>query len=239
MHRRPAALARSSRSGRTAQRDVFAQPADERVVLGRRGKLLDSGNAGIHTKQAFIDAFGQVPEEGGDRLLAALCKPRAADQADTHAADHHHARQRRDEIGAYGSLCPLPVAFAEEWAHFARAPPRDRGRIDGMHGTPFTAQADRFDRQMDQAPGGGTIEQSIECERAARHGPLNAMPAPAQLCDIRQRGAGQASLVLDELTGEQGDEYDTDAVSGTRGQATDQVVNSASRQIYWRGSRAK
>jgi hypothetical protein len=210
MHRWPAALTRSSRSGHTAQRDVFAQPADERVVLGRRSKLLDSGNAGIHTKQAFIDAFGQVTEEGGDRLLAALSEPSAADQADPHAADQHHARQRRDEIGVYGSLCPLPVAFAEDGAHFARAQPRDRGRIDGMHSAPLTAQVDRFDWQVGQAPGDGTIKQRIECERAARQGPFNAMPAPAQVRDIRQRGAGTASLALEELAGEQGDEYNTD-----------------------------
>lgn len=208
-------------------------------MLGRRGQLLDGGTAGIPTEQAFIGAFGPVAEEGGDRLLAALSESRAADQADTHAADQHPAGQRRDQIGAYGSLCPLPVAFAEQWTRFARAQPRDRGRIEGMDGTPLTAQADRFDRQVDQALSAGTIKQRIKPERAARQGPFNAMPAPAQVRDLRQRGAGKASLVLDELASEQGDEHNTDEVSGTSGQAADQVVNSASRQINWRGSWAK
>jgi hypothetical protein len=79
-----------------------------------------------------------------------------------------------------------------------------------MHSAPLTAQVDRFDWQVGQAPSGGTIKQRIECERAARQGPFNAMPAPAQVRDIRQRGAGKASLALEELAGEQGDEYNTD-----------------------------
>jgi hypothetical protein len=36
------------------------------------------------------------------------------------------------------------------------------------------------------------------------------MPAPAQVRDIRQRGAGKASLAMDKLAGEHGDKHDAD-----------------------------
>jgi hypothetical protein len=79
-----------------------------------------------------------------------------------------------------------------------------------MNGALLTTQADWFDRQVGQAPSGGPIKQRIKPERAARHGPFNAMPAPAQMRDIRQRGAGKASLAVDELAGEHGDKHDAD-----------------------------
>lgn len=136
MHRRPAALARSSRSGRPAQRgvsqltacwDKFTQPAGpseswERIGLGRRGKLLKGGDAGIHAKQALICTCGKITKESGDRFFTALAEPGATDQADPDTANQHDAGQGSDDVGAYGSPCLLAVAFNSALAL------RERGR---------------------------------------------------------------------------------------------------------------
>jgi hypothetical protein len=210
MHRRPAALARSSRSGRPAQRGIFTQSPDERLPLSRGAELLTGGDTGIRAKQALTCTCGKITKESCDRFFTALAESGATDQADPDTANQHDAGQGGDDVGAYGSPRPLAVAFAQQRARFARAQTRDRRRVDGLNGALLTAQADWFDRQVGQAPSGGPIKQRIKPERAARHGPFNAMPAPAQVRDIRQRGAGKASLAVDELAGEQGDEHNTD-----------------------------
>jgi hypothetical protein len=103
----------------------------------------------------------------------------------------------------------------------------------------WTAEANRFGWQVGQTPGGSTIKQRIEHERAAGHGPLNAMPSPAQMRDIRQGGAGEASPMLNEWAGAQGDEHNANQVCGANGQTAKQVVDSMGHQINWRGSQVK
>jgi hypothetical protein len=56
---------------------------------------------------------------------------------------------------------------------------------------------------------------------------------------IRPGGAGEASPLLDEEAGAQGDEHNANQVCGARGQSAKQVVDSVGRQMNWRGSQVK
>ena len=86
-----------------------------------------------------------------------------------------------------------------------------------MDGPPLTAQAHGLDRQTLEAPGKGPIEQGIQRYLAARHGTFDPMPAPAQLEYIGQGSAGQAPLMVDQLTGKHSDQHDANKVRGACG----------------------
>ena len=73
-----------------------------------------------------------------------------------------------------------------------------------MDGPPLPAPAHGLDRQALQTPGERPIEQRIQRHLAALHGTFDPMPAPAQMDHVGQRGAGQASLVVDELASKHG-----------------------------------
>lgn len=204
------------------------------------GKLLDSGNARINTEQAWGGAGGQVAEESGDRLLAALGKAGAADQADPHAADQHDTGQRGDDVGAHRPLGVCAVAFAKEGIRFARAPARYGRGVEGMDGALLAAQAHRFNRQALHAPAQCPLEKSVERELAPLQHALDPVPAPAQLHDIGQRGAGETPLMVDELAGKHSEEHDAQKVRGTRGQRVQQVVKCMRCQVHWlRGQRKR
>lgn len=57
--------------------------------------------------------------------------------------------------------------------------------------------------------------------------------------DVGQRGPRQTTLAVNELAGEHGDEHDADEVSGASRQTADQIVNSTSGQVNWRGSQVE
>ena len=102
-----------------------------------------------------------------------------------------------------------------------------------MDCTSFTAHPHGLDRQALQTPGERPIEQGVQRHLAALQGAFDPMPAPAQMDHVGQRGARQASLVVDELTGAQGDERDTDEVRAARGQTANQVVDGTCSQVLW------
>jgi hypothetical protein len=54
----------------------------------------------------------------------------------------------------------------------------------------FTAYTHRFNRQVGNAPHVGMIKQDIEYHFATFHGPLDAVPAPAQMYHKRQGSSG-------------------------------------------------
>jgi len=216
VHRWTAPVATAVRDRSPAQRDVFAQATNQRVVLSRRGELLHGRNASIHTEQAFLSAGGQSTEEGGDCLLTAFAPAGTADQADPHAADPHDASHGSDNVGRHGALRLLAIAFAKQGAGFVRAQPRDRRGVDSMHGALCTAQAHGFDRQVVQTPHRSMVQHHIETKGPALQGAFDAMPAPAQVHDKGQGGAGEAPLTMDELAGEHGHERDADKVRGAK-----------------------
>ena len=102
-----------------------------------------------------------------------------------------------------------------------------------MDGPPLTAQAHGLDRQALQTPGERPIEEEVERESPTLHGSFHPVPPPPQMHDVGQRGARQAPLMVDKLTGEHGEEHDTDEVRGARGQSANQVVHSARSQVHW------
>ena len=69
MPRGATAFARALGGGGTAQRDVLAQAPDQRIVRGGGPKLLDGGNARIHTEQPLLRALRAGRQRLGPRPL--------------------------------------------------------------------------------------------------------------------------------------------------------------------------
>ena len=65
------------------------------------------------------------------------------------------------------------------------------------------------------------------------------MPPPVQMEYVGQGGAGQAPLMMDELTGKHRDEYDPDKVGSPHRQRPHQSVNRVRGQIHWPGSQGQ
>ena len=203
-------------------------------LLGGGPKLLDGGNARIHTEQALLRALGQVGKDFGHGLLARRPKAGAAHHADPDPTNQDHGRQRGHEVGLHRPLGAMAVAFAQQRAPLLVGPQADHGRgVDGMDGPPLTPQAHGLDGQALQAPGEGPIKQRIQRHLAALHGAFDPMPAPAQMDHVGQGGTGQAPLMVDELASKHSDEHDADKVRGARGQRANQVVDRTRRQVHW------
>jgi hypothetical protein len=111
MQRRATPPAGTSWVGGAAQRDVLAQATHQRILLGRRSKLFDSGNPRIYTEQALLRALRQGSKDLGDRLLASRAKAGPAHHADPHPVDPGYGRECGDEVGLHRPLGPLAVAF--------------------------------------------------------------------------------------------------------------------------------
>jgi len=91
----------------------------------------------------------------------------------------------------------MAVAFARQGQARARPQTGNGRRVDGIARAVLTAQPYRFERQMGQAPVGGTVKHGVERERAPLHRALHPMPAPAQRDHEGQDSAGQAPFGLD------------------------------------------
>ena len=219
----------------TAQRDVLAQASHQGIPFRGSPKLLNGGNAGIHTEQTLLPARGQVSKEVGHGLLARRPEAGAAHQTDPDPTNQDYGRERRHKVGLHRPLGAMTVAFAQQRAPLLVRPQPRHGRgVEGMDGPPLTPQADRLDGQARQAPGEGPIKQRVQRHLAPLHSAFDPMPAPTQMDHVGQGGAGQAPLVVDKLAGKHGDEDDADKVGGTRRQNVHQVVDCLCRQIHWR-----
>ena len=205
--------------GGPAQGDVAAQAANQRILFGRCLELLEGSDPRIHTEQAFLLALRQVRKKLGDRLFAGGPEPGAAHQPHAHATHSDHGRQRGNNVGLHCPLGPMAVAFAQQGTCLFVGAQAGNGRgVDGMHRPVFPAQPHGFEGQAVHAPPEDTLEQCIQRHLATLQGTLDPVPAPAQMDNVGQRGAGQAALVVDELASKHGDEHDADKVCGARRQ---------------------
>src|SRR5713101_2973001 len=101
----------------------------------------------------------------------------------------------------------------------------------------LTTQPYRFERQVGQAPVGGTVKHGVKGERAALHGPLHPVPAPAQMHHEGQDSAGQAAFGLDEAASHHDNQDDANAEGGARWQGLDQTMHGCRRKVHWVGTR--
>src|SRR2546425_7483350 len=101
----------------------------------------------------------------------------------------------------------------------------------------LSTQPYRFERQVGQAPVGGTVKHGVKGERAALHGPLHPVPAPAQMHHEGQDSAGQAAFGLDETAGHHDNQDDANTEGGARRQGLDQTMHGRRRKVYWVGAR--
>ena len=111
--------------------------------------------------------------------------------------NHHDRGQGGHDIGPHGPASPMAVACARQGQARARPQTGDGRRVDGVDLAVLTAQPYRVERQVGQAPGGGTVKHGIEGARAPLHRAFHPMPAPAQMDHEGQDSAGQAAFGLD------------------------------------------
>ena len=138
----------------TAQRDVLAQAPHQGILRGGGPKLLDGGDARIHTEQPLLRARGQGSKDLSYGLVARRPEAGAAHHADPDPTNQDHGCQRGHEVGLHRPLGAMAVAFTQQRAPLLLGPQADHGRgVDGMDGPPLTAQAHGLDRQARHAPG--------------------------------------------------------------------------------------
>ena len=115
--------------------------------------------------------------------------------------NHDDAGGRRDDVRPHGAPRAVTEALPGKGQPGSRPQPDNSRCIDRHQFAPFTAQTHRLDWQVGNAPGKGLIKQGIERHLAPLHRPLDPVPAPAQMHDKRQDGAGQAPFVMHQPTG--------------------------------------
>src|SRR2546422_9908559 len=128
-------------------------------------------------------------------------------------------------------------AFARQSQACARPQTGNGRRIDGVDLAVLTAQPDRFEREVGQAPVGGTVKHGVEGERAPLHRALHPVPAPAQMDHEGQDSAGQTAFGLDEAASQHDHQDDTNAEGSARRQGLDQTMHGCRRKGYWVGAR--
>ena len=111
--------------------------------------------------------------------------------------NHYDRGQGGHDIGPHRPARPMAVAFARQGQARTRPQTGNSRRVDGVDLAVLAAQPYWFDRQMGQAPVGGTVKHGVEGERAPLHRTLHPMPAPAQMDHEGQDSAGQAPFGLD------------------------------------------
>src|SRR5262245_1134554 len=123
----------------TAQRDVLAQAPHQRIAHGGGLKLLDGGNARIHTEQALLRALGRVSKDLGHGLLARCPEAGAAHHADPDPPNPDDTRQGGYDVGLHRPVGALAVALAQQGAPLLIGAQADYGRgVDGMDRPPLT-----------------------------------------------------------------------------------------------------
>jgi len=236
---RSATLPTPSLSGCATQSDIAAQAANECIVRSGRGELVAGGDPRIDTKQALFAAFGQVSEHFGDGFFATCTKAGPAHHADACTVDEGDTGADGHNIGFDGAPSPVAVAFPQQCTSTASPQARNRRGVDGMNCSPFAPQPHSFDWQLLNTPRERVIEEQIQTELAALDAALDAVPTPTQMCHVGKSGACEATLMLDELAGEHRHEHDPNKVSGAGRQTADQIVDSTSSQVNWRGSQVE
>src|SRR5437867_1966663 len=147
--------------------------------------------------------------------------------------NHHDRGQGGHDIGPHSPASPMAVAFARQGQALARPQTGNSRRVDGVDLAVLTAQPYRVERQVGQAPVGGTVKHGVEGERAPLHRALHPMPAPAQMDHEGQDSASQAPFGLDEPTGHHDKQDDANAEGGARRQWLNQTMHRSRSQVYW------
>ena len=161
----------------------------------------------------------------------------AAHQADPEPPNQDDSRQRGHEVGLHRPLGALAVPFAQQRAPLLVGTQADDGRgINGMDRPPLPPQAYGLDGQALQTPPQGPVEQHLQRHLAALHRAFDPVPAPAQMDDVGQGGAGQTSPVVNESASKHSDQHDANKVRGACGQPRKQAIDRTRRQVYWRGA---
>lgn len=213
-----------------------AQPPQQRLLVRGGGKTLVGRDPRIDKDQALALPGRSGVQERLHRLLTPDPKACATHQPHPHPTHHDDARGGGHDVGPHRATRTVTAALPGEGQAGSRTEPGDGRRVDGHQCALLTAQTHRLDRQVGHAPRARVITEGIECHVATLHGPLDAVPAPAQMHDKRQGGPGSAPLVMDQPPGHHHHQHHTNEKGSARRSQLHQTMHSRRSEGHWIGA---